>query len=268
MGGQKSLNWPAFRSGLLRDALTGATDLKSLTLATNLESDPWLDDEVELLPLQTIFPIGHLSRLEHFGLWNFLVQQSDLIRPLAALPRTVRSVELVSLHFFHGRGNHHDLLEDMRETLGWQSWENPPKVSIATYVMSGLPVLARAHWLESEITDFLYGRGENPFIRNADSADTVCLGYGTLRDAFEPAYERPWVSPEEYRRLGIHRGIHEYPTPNFPRGDISFAAEPAAQFQPSAEGGYDTTQPTQVLSVSASVFAVLILGCLLAHWLG
>ncbi|KAK4085865.1 hypothetical protein Purlil1_9822 [Purpureocillium lilacinum] len=239
--------------GLLRDALTGATDLKSLTLATNLESDPWLDDEVELLPLQTIFPIGHLSRLEHFGLWNFLVQQSDLIRLLAALPRTVRSVELGFLHFLHDRGNHHDLLEDMRETLGWQSWENPPKVSIATYVMSGLPVLARAHWLESEITDFLYGRGENPFIRNADSADTHMNDHGYL--------------PKSIVAWGFI-GASTNPTPNFPRGDISFAAEPAAQFQPSAEGGYDTTQPTQVLSVSASVFAVLILGCLLAHWLG
>ncbi|PWI69387.1 hypothetical protein PCL_01034 [Purpureocillium lilacinum] len=268
VGGQKSLNWPAFRSGLLRDALMGATDLKSLTLATNLESDPWLDDEVELLPLHTIFPIGHLSRLEHFGLWNFLVQQSDLMRLLAALTGTIRSVELEFLHFLHERGNHHDLLEDMRETLGWQSRENPPKVRIATYDMSGLPVLARAHWLESEITDFLYGWGENPFSRNADSADTVRLGYGTLRDVFEPAYERPWVSPEEYRRLGIHRGLHDYPAPDFPRSDISFAAESPAQFQPSAEGSYDTTQSTQVLSVSTSVFAVLILGCLLAHWLG
>lgn len=264
VGGQKSLNWPAFRSGLLRDALTCAVELKSLTLATDIESDPWLDDEVQLLPLQIIFPVNQLKRLEHFGLWNFLVEQSDLRSLLAALPVSIKSVELGFLHFLHGRGNHRDLLRDMRDTLGWQSWENPPKVRIATHVMSGLPALARAHWLESEVTDFLYGEGENPFGSDNDSADTVRLGYGTLRDAFEPAYERPWVSSKDYRRLGIYKDLDKNTTQNYAREDLGFPSEQVIQESQSlAQDRHNSTRSAWQLSISGCVCFLSILSWLL-----
>lgn len=213
VGGQKYLDWPAFRSGLLCNALAGATDLKCLFLATDIESNPYVDDDVELLPLRTIFPVDRLARLQHFSLWNFLVQQSDLIDLLAALPTSLRCVELGFLHFLHERGNYRDLLQDMREKLAWHSWDAPPKVRIATYDMSGLTTVARAHWLEMEVENFLYCQGENPF-DFVDGADIVRFGLGTLRDAFEPAYERPWLSDEDFRRLGIYRQLEEPVVPN------------------------------------------------------
>lgn len=52
-----------------------------------------------LIPLQSIVPVEKWTRLRHFELSRFLVAQSDITSFLAALPRSVRSVELIMLKF-------------------------------------------------------------------------------------------------------------------------------------------------------------------------
>ncbi|KAK5994469.1 hypothetical protein PT974_04944 [Cladobotryum mycophilum] len=155
-------DWSAFRSGLLRDSLAQAVDLKHISLATNLnpDSDAVLDYGVEPPLLRTIFPIDHWPHLQHFGLWNFIMKQVDLLAFLSALPPTLRSLDLGFLTIMDG--HHRRLLSEMRSTLGWRGRPMQPRVSIVTAVAPVLRV-GRAIWLEEEVNDFLYRDGKNPF---------------------------------------------------------------------------------------------------------
>lgn len=66
----------------------------------------------------------------------------------------------------------------------------------------------RAIWLDKEITEFLYSNGRNPFAKETSTfGRQITRGCaGTIRDAFEPACERPWVSWREYVAMGLERG--------------------------------------------------------------
>ena len=72
------------------------------------------------VPLHTIFPIEQWSKLRHFGLSGFLVDQDDLVSLLSQLPATLRSVELSFLEFLSGKGDYQRLLYDMLDKLDWR----------------------------------------------------------------------------------------------------------------------------------------------------
>lgn len=57
------------------------------------------------IPLQSIFPVERWPKLQHFGLSNFLIMQSDVISLLAALPSPLRSVERSFLEYLDHGGN-------------------------------------------------------------------------------------------------------------------------------------------------------------------
>lgn len=127
-GGQEFQHWSAFRSGLLRSALARARGMKHIRLSAGLtEPDPDygvrnLDgDERHFTPLRTIFPIDQWSHLQHFGLSTFLVRQDDLVTVFASMPPTLRSVELDRLCFLPGHGDHRGLLQELRDTVGWNA---------------------------------------------------------------------------------------------------------------------------------------------------
>ncbi|KAL6791915.1 hypothetical protein J3E68DRAFT_409686 [Trichoderma sp. SZMC 28012] len=188
--GQYLYNWQAFRSGLLKDALSKAVDLEQFALATDMDmEDP---DEEEPPSLEDIIPINSWPKLQHLKLWNFHVKKSELLLFLAQLPQTLKLLELGVLFFYDG-ARYLDLLQDMRDTLGWQERQIRPSVKIALprrgYYRDG-----QAIELNKEIDEFLYNGGNNPFA-GKPTRSGVPRGVGVIRDAFLADFEQPWDLP-------------------------------------------------------------------------
>ncbi|WQF87639.1 Putative F-box domain-containing protein [Colletotrichum destructivum] len=218
VGAQDSMQYIAFRTGLLKKALEA--DLRHFTLETDeddtLERRPrplhWTVDH--FVPLRSIFPVEAWKNLAHFGLSRFLVKQQDLLDFLAALPQTLRSVELSMLWFMKGNGNYRELLFGIRDDLGWQRRTARPRLLIRAESYDMLS--GRAIWLEDELKEFLYNGGENPYsvpssrgmIIHADDiplAPALSCGFGKEKDEFEPRFERPHESKDKLIRWGIVR---------------------------------------------------------------
>ncbi|RFU75456.1 3-hydroxyacyl- dehydrogenase [Trichoderma arundinaceum] len=178
-------DWAALRNNLLRNALAEARGLEHFSIDTSWNQDHFAG-EVPPLTLETFLPIDRWERLQHFRLWNFPVLQTDLISTLSQLPE-LRSLELGHLDIYPG--NYHDLLNEMRDTLRWHERHTQPKVTIVTPV-PGRYIQGRAIWADEEVDKFLYGNGENPFTTN--DGDTLGHGMGTIRDAYDPGYARPY----------------------------------------------------------------------------
>lgn len=204
-------DWQCFRSGLLRNALAKSPCLEHISLSTDVVEDPCANALEEgsggpieyLVPLLSVFPVASWPRLRHFGLSRFLVTKDDVFALLAALPLTLRSVELSFLSFLDGGGSYKELLEDMRNRLGWgqRAISKRPQVTICMDEL--YPYAGRGIWITKEVDDFLYADGPNPFEMNWQS-HSIATGVGTLRDMFEPAYERPNEEFQELRRLGYY----------------------------------------------------------------
>lgn len=99
--------WRAFCCGCLRRTLAGALDLEHFKLNTDLTEKPRVD---YIPPLREIFLVDTWARLRYLGLFRFHVRQHDMLSFLAALPPTLRSVELSFLR----------CVEGMRDQLGWR----------------------------------------------------------------------------------------------------------------------------------------------------
>lgn len=211
---QQDEGWPSFRSGHLKHALGEAKDLQHVSLCTDLGANQEIDvleEESDVIPLRTIFPIDRWQQLQHLGISGFVVCQDDLISLLAALPASLLSVELSFLHFY-GDGNYRNLLCDMRDKLGWRdrSASERPKVIIGGGGGGLVAVhVGRATWVEDEVSEFLYGDGQNPFGREGDrfSPNQIRLGFGVERDEFELDFERPWAQYDELQRLGYYPDV-------------------------------------------------------------
>ena len=211
---QQDEGWPSFRSGHLKHALSEAKDLQHVSLCTDLGANQEIgvpEEDSDVIPLRTIFPINRWQQLQHLGISGFVVRQDDLISLLAALPASLLSVELSFLHFY-GDGNYRNLLCDMRDKLGWRdrSVSERPKVIIGGGGGGLVAVhVGRATWVEDEVSEFLYGDGLNPFGRKGDrfSPNQIRLGFGLERDEFEPGFERPWAQYDELQRLGYYPDV-------------------------------------------------------------
>ncbi|UKZ78870.1 hypothetical protein TrVFT333_006616 [Trichoderma virens FT-333] len=206
--------WDKFCNGYLRRALAEASgDLEHIFLRTDVwesvnalgqrKSDGYVD---AFIPLRTIFPIEKWPKLQHFGLSRFLVRQDDIVSFLLALPKTIRTIELSFLFFLEGGGCYRDLLEDMRNTLDWQSRyvAERPKVIIGLKLSDSS--VGTAVWLEEELESFFYDGGKNPFQHDNERVSPNELlegGGGTVRNAFEPGKERPFVDRATLIRLGF-----------------------------------------------------------------
>ena len=126
VGGQRRESWPSFRTGLIHRALAQATALEHVSLRADMvphvvgvQIDPAQLDEHHI-PLKSILPTDKWAHLQHFGILGLLVKKDDVIAILAALPATLRSVELSFLSFLGDDSSYNALLEDMRDKLGWQ----------------------------------------------------------------------------------------------------------------------------------------------------
>ncbi|KAI8232596.1 hypothetical protein K4K54_011730 [Colletotrichum sp. SAR 10_86] len=201
-------NYAVFRNGRLRQLLTA--DLESFALetdeVTNLSfSRPWPPENPvdHFIPLRSIFPVEAWTHLRHFGLSRFLVKENDLLDLLGALPDTLRSVELSFLWFVRNSGGYRSLLFRIRDDLGWRSRSVKPQIMIRDDKKLTLP--GRGIHMDKEVMKFLYDSGENPY-PDDPRMRTVLEGVGTVRDVFEPRFERPFVTREELIRLGIQKG--------------------------------------------------------------
>ncbi|KAL6690471.1 hypothetical protein J3F84DRAFT_389425 [Trichoderma pleuroticola] len=188
--GQHYYNWQAFRSGLMKEALSKAVDLEQFTLETDLELDEV--DEEESPPLGDIIPISCWPKLRHLKLWNWhIVHNSDLLSFLAQLPQTLESLELGALAFYYYEENYIDLVQGMRDTLGWRERKIRPRVKI-TVPRRGSYRGGHTVQVVEEVEEFLYGCGDNPFARESNGGEMPPRGVGVTRDAFLKDFEGPW----------------------------------------------------------------------------
>ncbi|OBS24239.1 hypothetical protein FPOA_04786 [Fusarium poae] len=201
------IGWKSYRTGLLREALAQAKDLRHLSLRTTTDTkDPfWWIAQLpttgtipdRTIPLRMVLPLEDWPNLQHFGISNMLVTTRDLISVLTDLPRSLRSVELSNLAFDGDcwRG----LLNEMLAKLDWRTrpvGERPTvHIPIATLYRTfdfGLYVD-----LDNAVSSFLYEDGENPFpdptgLHNSE-AHLIPRGIvGTERDFFDPDFSAPY----------------------------------------------------------------------------
>ncbi|PNP57803.1 hypothetical protein THARTR1_01961 [Trichoderma harzianum] len=188
--GQQYYDWQAFRSGLMKEALSKAVNLEQFTLATDMTLDE-MDEEVPPL-LGDIIPISCWPKLRHFKLWNWHIKHnSDLLSFLAQLPQTLESLELGALAFYYYEEDYIDLVQGMRDILGWRERKIRPRVKITVprpgYYRDGHTVQ-----VDKEVEEFLYGCGDNPFAGGSNGGEMPPRGVGVTRDAFLKDFEGPW----------------------------------------------------------------------------
>ncbi|KAL9562639.1 hypothetical protein ACKAV7_013203 [Fusarium commune] len=195
-GSEARENWPSFRSGLLLKALSKAKDLRDLRFYTSIPliSRKWhdfVDDKENSMPLRSIFPINKWSNLRRFALSRSFVKQRDIMTFITALPLTLESLELSFLSFLPREGNYRDLLQDMRDNLGWRERPagNQPKL-IVFVVETELTTDGVVIDVSRAVMDYMYHRGENPFVE--EQIMEVLEGKGTRVDFLDPMYDEEW----------------------------------------------------------------------------
>ncbi|KAF4450161.1 hypothetical protein F53441_6679 [Fusarium austroafricanum] len=191
-------DWDSYRSGLLHDALAEAKDIQHISIRSTTDTAEGFPqqlqpDEIEesLFPLQTIFPIDHWPNLRHFGISHMLVQLDDLINLLAALPQSLRSVELSHLAWGDEDHGYDDLIREMRDALDWRSrpTEERPTVHL---VASASDNRRQGRFVEVDeaVSPFLYGEGSSPFEKHPQ---IIYPGYGgVMRDMFDLKFKTPF----------------------------------------------------------------------------
>ncbi|KAJ4129047.1 hypothetical protein NW768_007577 [Fusarium equiseti] len=178
--------------------LSSATDLQHVSLSTNIdfkEDDIWsmLGRDEHCFPLRHIFPIDKWSNLRHFSLSRLFVRQADVRDFLAAMPDTLKSIELSFLEFTPWyRDCYRGLFEGMRSTLGWQNRprKDQPKIKVLVERRGGKVVDVSA-----EAESYMYDEGENPFTIGSDPSYPekrfyVFYDVGIEVDVFDPNYKR------------------------------------------------------------------------------
>lgn len=169
-GGGSYRGWPWYRSSMIKKALMQAKDLRHLSFSGNA-NDQFLGygrnfegAGQHFFPLRSIFPIEGCANLVHFGLSGFVVRLDDLAGFLAALPETLRSVDLSFLCFLGaGGGDHSSLLANMRSELGWRERPVSERPRITLRLNQDQQEAAQFLDVSAAAEDFVYGDGLNPF---------------------------------------------------------------------------------------------------------
>lgn len=211
--GEESDAFPSLRSGLLRDALAGASGLESLSLFSSVEmATAGVATEIgddgpvaNFVPLASVVPIECWPRLHHFALSGFVVLQSDLVSFLETLPPSVRTVQLNLLMFLDG-GNCRDLLIDMRDRLHWRHRPEAQRPVLTMICPHSTIVMARRIWANASVNRFLYEDGPNPFsVEEMQDPNEIAPGsFGFECDEFDPFHKRPYDSASKMKELGYY----------------------------------------------------------------
>ncbi|PTD07818.1 hypothetical protein FCULG_00005333 [Fusarium culmorum] len=209
--------WKSYRSGLLGKALAQAKDLRHISLRTTTDTsdgtclyiDP-KDEFKKTFPLEMILPFDQWPNLQHFGISNMLVTNSNLVALLVALPKSLRSVELSNLGFA-GIGGWWELLNEMRTKLDWRMRpvrERPEvHMTVADLYFDDLEIGYYVH-IDDTVASFMYGFGGNPFRKqpvemveaHGECMDSLPRGtVGTKRDFLDPSFSARYGFPVENR---------------------------------------------------------------------
>lgn len=199
--------WGSLTNGHFRNLLAEAANLEHFHLRSDEEMDEgaWMPATATTrhMPLHSILPLEQWRSLRHFGLSNLQVQSMDVVSALAALPLTLRSVELSFLQFVEEpEDSIQNLLDEMNARLDWKDRDPDarPKVTVGLlYGPVNLP--ARGIWLSKEVSEFLYQGGQNPIQWGNNLVPT---GVGVVKDDFDPAYERPNADHDTLVKLGFY----------------------------------------------------------------
>ncbi|CAI7587980.1 unnamed protein product [Penicillium pancosmium] len=186
--------WRSLRNGHLRHALSGATGLKEFRLHTTFDEDIHAEEQYPLISLNEIVPVDKWSDLRHFELSGFVISEDDCISFLPTLSRSIRSIELSMMEFYEV-GDWYRMLKMIRRMV----FDNS--------LGGGSSGYGRVIWVEKEVENFIYYDGENPFKESAPLK--LPYGTGTVKDLFDPYFERPNVGPSELIRLGICRDKYD-----------------------------------------------------------
>jgi hypothetical protein len=218
IGGQEYEDWHSFRTTHLQRALAGAKDLRHISLSAkpqDFSASGIAHEDRRLIPLMTVFPVHCWTHLQHFGLCSFSVAQDDLTNLLAALPSTLRSVELSHLDFSDDAGDHCGLLRDMRTKLEWHKRPAAERIKITMYHGTdneGDRCYQHVD-ISADANAFVYHGGVNPFEGNEGTkGDVICKGYtsGILRQMFRPGDDIPYLRPQQLMDLGIREKSRLY----------------------------------------------------------
>ena len=188
--------------------LSNATDLQHVSLSTNIDfqdNDLWgiIGRDEHCFPLRKILPIDKWPSLCRLSLSRLFVKQDDVRDFLAAMPPTLKSIELSFLEFTPWyRDCYRGLFEDMRSTLGWQDRprEDQPKIKVLVERRGGKVVDVSA-----EAESYMYDGEENPFTIGSDPFHTekrfyVFYDVGIEVDVFDPKYRQLDVSKHREAR--------------------------------------------------------------------
>ncbi|CAH0020266.1 unnamed protein product [Clonostachys rhizophaga] len=183
-------HWPAFRSGHLRDALGQAVNLQHFSLTADMHHQAWLTVN-DWTPLNEFIPVDLWPLLQSLRLMDILIKQDDLVTFLGALPLNIRNIELGQLHFVSENGDYATLLDLIKDELRWSDRQlaKQPRLTIIIAIDDFAPP-GMMNWIDSEIQDFIYNHGGNPF-RGPLGPMGVDAGVGVERDAFNPDHEWP-----------------------------------------------------------------------------
>ncbi|CAH0050969.1 unnamed protein product [Clonostachys solani] len=183
--------WDHMSNGLLRRALSGARNLRHLSLATSEGCIPGYGTyrPTTPVPLRSMIPKSCSARLQHLALWCFWVEESDLVAFLSELPEELETLELSYLNF--SQGSYRGTLEQIRDGMGWQNRERKIqiKVSIHGVETSNAPVYGKSICIDEEVHAFIYESGPNPFSGKEPKPNAIFRnlledGVGIITDAF------------------------------------------------------------------------------------
>ncbi|KAM6523251.1 hypothetical protein FSOLCH5_003870 [Fusarium solani] len=135
--------------------------------------------------------LGTAQGLQHVSLTTNLAVPGDLWDASSG-------VELSFLFFLPNNGHYQGLLEHMRNELDCRGRVAAARPKIAIRVDHEPIAQGLAVCVGREVEDFVYGNGENPF-----SEDIIFRGTGTLVDAFDPEFDRPYADDIRLMELGI-----------------------------------------------------------------
>ncbi|CAG9982968.1 unnamed protein product [Clonostachys byssicola] len=184
--------WGIMSNGLLRRALSGARDLRHLSLST---SEGWskgyrTHPPRNPVPLRSMIPKNCSARLQHLTLRCFWVEESDLVAFLSELPEELETLELSYLNF--SQGSYRGTLEQIRDGMDWQNRERKIQINISIHGVGVLiaPVYGKSICIDEEVHAFLYEKGPNPFSEKKPKPNAIFRnlledGVGIITDAFD-----------------------------------------------------------------------------------
>ncbi|KAH8658416.1 hypothetical protein BX600DRAFT_469088 [Xylariales sp. PMI_506] len=178
--------WGALGNGRLYDMLAKAIELESIHFRTEIDFDQFQMPDVDFPRIRSLLPVHRWPKLQHFKLTKLLVEHNELISILASLPTSIRSIELSHLRFMDEGGNqgYEELARRLREDLDWRARPSSQRPKIIMHVDVNGGRHFRYQCMDTEINEYVYGEGHNPFQDMYSSPRA-----GAVRSAFEPELE-------------------------------------------------------------------------------